>query len=109
MSHSKDERAGHYIPVDKLAQRFGSVRQQNKWLGKFKDSKHQQGESISAIEDGWRYMAHETYRNLETLPQAALPQLYKSISLEMKSKYIGNKCDNVATSVEIIKNHEALL
>jgi transposase-like protein len=51
MSRSKDERAGHYIPVDKLAQRFGSVRQLNKWLSKFKDRKHQQGESISALED----------------------------------------------------------
>ena len=108
MSRSKDQRAGYYILVDKLAQRFGSVRQQNKWLSKFKDRKQQQGESFSALEDEWQYMAHKAYRNLYTLPQAALPlnQLYKSISLEIKGKYIGKKRDTVNTPVEIIKNHE---
>jgi hypothetical protein len=53
-------------------------------------------------------MAHKAYRNLYTLPQAALSlnQLYKSISLEIKGKYIGKKRDTVNTPVEIIKNHE---
>ena len=51
MSRSKGERAGHYIPVDKLAQQFGSVRQHNKWLSKFEDRKHQQGKFISTLED----------------------------------------------------------
>ena len=109
MNRSKDQRAGYYIPVDKLAQRLGSVRQQNKWLSKFKDDRKQQrDEFFSSLEDEWRYMAHEAYINLHALSQAALPlnQLYKSISLEMKGKYIGKECETVATAVEIIKNHE---
>ena len=51
MSRSKDQRACYYIPVDKIVQRFGSARQQNMWLSKFKDRKQQQGESVSALEN----------------------------------------------------------
>ena len=52
MNRSKDQRTGYYIPVDKLAQRLGSVRQQNKWLSKFKDDrKQQQGDLFSSLED----------------------------------------------------------
>jgi hypothetical protein len=56
-------------------------------------------------------MAHKAYRNMYALHQAALPlnQLYRSISLEMKGKYIGKERDTVATSVEIIKNQEDIL
>jgi hypothetical protein len=102
MSISQDERADYYRLVDKLAQRFGSVRQQNKWLGKFEARKRQQGESIAALWDDLPQMAQKSYRKLDTLAQEALAlnQLYKSISLEMKSKSID--------AVDVIEQHEAI-
>jgi hypothetical protein len=36
----------------------------------------------------------------------ALNQLYKSISLEMKSKCIDKECETVATAVDIVEKHE---
>lgn len=110
MSLSQDERADYYRLVDKLAQRFGSVRQQNKWLGKFEARKRQQGESIAALGDDLRQMAQKAYRKLDTLAQEALAlnQLYKSISLEMKSKCIDKECETVATAVDIVEKHEAI-
>ena len=55
-------------------------------------------------------MAQKAYRKLDTLAQEALAlnQLYKSISLEMKSKCIDKECETVETAVDIIENHEAI-
>jgi hypothetical protein len=49
-------------------------------------------------------------RKLDTLAQEALAlnQLYKSISLEMKSKCIDKECETVATAVDIVEKHEAI-
>jgi hypothetical protein len=105
MSFSQDERADYYRRVDELAQRFRSVRQQNKWLGKFEARKRQQGEYIAALGDDLRQMAQKAYRKLEAL---ALDQFYKSISLEMKSKCIDKECETVATAVDIIVKHEVI-
>jgi hypothetical protein len=96
--------------ITDLAQRFGSVRQ-NKWLGKFEARKRQQGESIAALGGDLRQMAQKAYRKLDTLAQEtlALNQLYKSVSLEMKSKCIDKECETVATVVDIVEKHEAIL
>ena len=66
--------------------------------------------SIAALGDDLRQMAHKAYRKLDTLAQDALVlnQLYKNISLEMKSKCIDKECETVATVVDIIDKHEAI-
>jgi hypothetical protein len=53
--------------------------------------------------------AHIKYA-CRTLAQEALAlnQLYKSISLEMKSKCIDKECETVATAVDIVEKHEAI-
>ena len=109
LSLSQDERADYYRLVDKLAKRCGSVRQQisdsvNLKLGN--DSR----ESIAALGDDLRLMAQTAYIKLDTLAEEtlALNQLYKSISLEMKSKCIDKECETVATAVYIIEKHEAI-
>lgn len=110
MSLSPVERKDYHSLVYKLSQRFGSVRQQNKWLSKFETRKRQQGESIAALGDDLRQMAQKAYRKLGPLAQEALAlnQLYKSISLDMKSKCIDKECETVAAAVDIIERHEAI-
>jgi hypothetical protein len=67
-------------------------------------------ESIAALGGDLRQMAQKAYRKLDTLAQEALAlnQLYKSISLEMKSKCIDKECETVATAVDIIEKHKSI-
>ena len=106
---SFEERSNYDVLIHKLAQRFGSSRQQNKWLSKFESRKRQSGESIALLGDDLRQMAQKAYRKLDCEAQEALAlnQLYKTISLELKSKCIDKECETINEAVEIIERHEA--
>lgn len=94
------------VLVDKLEQRFGSSRQQNRWL-----SRRTPNETIAALADDLRQMSQKAYPNLDALAQEALPinQLYISITLKMKCRCIDKNCQTIADAVEVIQRYEAVL
>ena len=97
--------------VKELGHRFGSTRQQNRWLSRFESRTRQSGESIAALGDDLRQMSEKAYPKLGSVAQEALAlnQLYKSISLEMKCRCIDRNCSTIAQAVDIIERYEAVL
>lgn len=97
--------------VRKLTERFGSTRQQNRYLTRFETRVRKPGEDIAALGDDLRLIAQRAYPNLgpdaqETL---ALHQLYKIIPIEMKCRCIDRDCGTIGAAVQIIERYEALL
>ena len=111
MSLTISERQNYDLLVTKLSQRFGSLRQQNRWLARFESRKRQPGESIAALGDDLRQMAQRAYVGLGSIAQEALAlnQLYKTITLEMKCRCIDRDCKTVSDAVEIIERYEGIL
>lgn len=106
-----ESRQPYPVLVDKLEHRFGSSRQQNRWLSRFESRRRTPNESIAALADDLRQMSQKAYPNLDALAQEALSinQLYKSISLEMKCRCIDKDCQTIADAVEVIERYEAVL
>lgn len=106
-----ESRQPYAVLVDKLEQRFGSSRQQNRWLSRFESRRRTSNESIAALADDLRQMSQKAYPNLDALAQEALSinQLYKSITLEMKCRCIDKDCQTIADAVEVIERYEAVL
>ncbi|CAG2256247.1 unnamed protein product [Mytilus edulis] len=107
MSLPSHERRPYSILVRRLEERFGSARQQNRWLSRFEMRTRNSGETVAALGDDLRQMVQKAYCNLDSLAQEvlALNQLYKSIPIEMKCR----ECKTVADAVDIIERYEALL
>ena len=105
------EKRSYSVLVCKLDERFGSTRQQNRWLTKFEARKRQPNEAISSLGDDLRLMAQRAYPELGQNAQEslALHQLYKAISLEMKCRCIDRDCKTVADAIEVIERYEAIL
>jgi hypothetical protein len=62
MSLANSERQTFELLIKKkLGQRFGSLRQQNRWLARFESRKRQEGESMAALGDELRQMAQKAY------------------------------------------------
>lgn len=106
-----DDKQSYRTLVNKLGHRFGSSRQQNRWLSRFESRKRQPDETIAELGDDLRQMAQKAYSNLDTQAQEALAlnQLYKAISLEMKCRCIDRDCKSASEAVEIIERYEAIL
>ena len=111
MSLSGEDKGTYRSLVNKLNQRFGSTRNQNRWLSKLEMRKRQPGESIAVLGDDIRQMAQRAYYNLDSLAQEALAlnQLYKVISLEMKCRCIDKDCQTVAEAVDVIERYESII
>ncbi|VDH90169.1 Hypothetical predicted protein [Mytilus galloprovincialis] len=111
MSLPSHERRTYSILVRRLEERFGSARQQNRWLSRFEMRKRNSGETVAALGDDLRQMVQKAYCNLNSMAQEvlALNQLYKSIPIEMKCRCVDRECKTVADAVDIIERYEALL
>ena len=111
MSLPSHERRTYNILVRRLEERFGSARQQNRWLSRFEMRKRNSGETVAALGDDLRQMVQKAYCNLNSMAQEvlALNQLYKSIPLEMKCRCVDRECKTVGDAVDIIERYEALL
>ena len=97
MSLPISERCTFELLIKNLGQRFGSLRQQSRWLARFESRKRQLGESIAALGDDLRQMAQKAYTGLDptAIEAIALNQLYKLISLDMKCRCIDRLPDSV--------------
>ncbi|VDI65534.1 Hypothetical predicted protein [Mytilus galloprovincialis] len=101
MSLPTHERRPYSILVRRLEERFGSARQQNRWLSRFEMRTRNSGETVAALGDDLRQMVQKAYCNLDSLAQEvlALNQLYKSIPIEMKCRCVDRECKTVADAV----------
>lgn len=111
ISLSHAERRNYEVLVNKLQQRFGCTRQQNRWLSRFESRKRYAGESIALLGDDLRQLSQKAFSNLDSRAQEALAlnQLYKSISLEMKCRCIDKECDTVSDAIQVIERYEGIL
>jgi hypothetical protein len=94
-----------------LEQRFGSARQQTRWVSKFQTRLKLVGESIAAYGDDLRLLARKAYCNLEQEAQEtlALQQFCKALSVEMKCRVMDKDCRTIAEAVEVVERYEDLL
>ena len=111
ISLSEEEKVSYRSLVEQLGKRFGSTRQQNRWLSRLESRRRKTDETIASLGDDLRQMAQRAYPNLDTQTQEllALNQLYKSISLEMKCRCIDRNCNSIEQAVDIIERYEAIL
>lgn len=111
VSLTAEDKISYQVLVNKLNQRFGSTKNQNRWLSKLEMRKRSPGESIAVLGDDIRQMAQRAYYNLDSLAQEALAvnQLYKVISLEMTCRCIDKDCRTVAEGVDVIERYESII
>ncbi|MEW8542499.1 MAG: hypothetical protein AB2693_03110 [Candidatus Thiodiazotropha sp.] len=105
------DRSSYYRLVQKFSEKFGSVRQQSRYLTKFKTRKRKPGEEIASLGDDLRRLAQRAYPDLGTDAQEslALHQFYKGITLEMKCRCIDRDCRTVESAVQVVERYEAIL
>lgn len=105
------DRSSYYRLVQKFSERFGSVRQQSRYLTKFETRKRKPGETIASLGDELRLLAQRAYPDLGTDAQEslALHQFYKGITLEMKCRCIDRDCRTVESAVQVVERYEAIL
>ena len=105
------DRSSYHRLVQKFSERFGSVRQQSRYLTKFETRNRGQGETIASLGDDLRLLAQRAYPELGTDAQEslALHQFYKAISLEMKCRCIDRDCRTVESAVQVVERYEAIL
>ncbi|CAC5399474.1 H2A [Mytilus coruscus] len=92
ISLEQTEKRDYGILTQRLGFRFGSTRQQNRWLSRLESRKRNPGESIAALADDLRQRARRAYIDLDARAQEvlALNQLFKR-------------------AVEIIERYEAII
>jgi hypothetical protein len=110
-SLSLREKAGYDILANRLRSRFGSDRQQCKWLSKLEGRKRTSDESIALLGDDLRQMATRAYPTLNMRAQEvlALNQLYKSVALEVKCRCMDRECETIAEAVDVIERYESIM
>ena len=108
---SQLDRSSYCKLVQKFSERFGSVRQQSRYLTKFETRKRNPGETIASLGDDLRLLALRSYPELGTDAQESLSlhQFYKAVTLEMKCRCIDRDCRTVESAVQIVERYEAIL
>ncbi|CAC5419936.1 unnamed protein product [Mytilus coruscus] len=111
ISLEQTEKRDYGILTQRLGLRFGSTRQQNRWLSRLKMRKRNPGEAIAALADDLCQMAQRAYIDLDARAQEvlALNQLYKSVTPEVKYQCTNQGCRTVAGAVEVIERYEAII
>jgi hypothetical protein len=105
------DRSGYDVLADRLRSRFGSDRQQSKWLSKLEGRKRAFDESISLLGDDLRQMGTRAYPDLSLRAQEAmaLNQLYKSVTPELKCRCMDKDCKTIAEAVDVIERYESIM
>ena len=106
------ERRNYGILVQRLGARFGSAKQDSRWLSRLETRKRAQGESIAALAENLSQMAQRAYREFDARAQGAqevlaLNQLYKSVSPDVK--YQCRDCRTISEAVEVIERFESIM
>ena len=105
------DRTSYHRLVQKFSERFGSVRQQSRYLTKFETRKRKPGEAIASLGDDLRLLAQRAYPDLgpDAQESLALHQFYKAITLEMKCRCIDRDCRTVESAIQVVERYESIL
>ena len=105
------ERRSYCVLVQKLNERFGSSRQQTRYLTKFETRRRLVGETSASYGDDLRLIAQRAYPDLgpEAQDKLALHQFFKTISPELKYRCIDRGCRTVEEAVEIVERYESII
>ena len=88
------ERRSYKLLVQSLEQRFGSKRQQNRWISKMQNRVRGKTETIAAFGDEIRLLAQKAYSTLDQEAQEmlALQQFCKNVSADMRCRLMDRNC-----------------
>jgi hypothetical protein len=105
------ERKIYRVLMRKLNERFGSKKQQTRYITKFETRRRGAGEAVASFGDDLRLTAQRAYPDLGVMAQEslALHQFYKTLSPEMKCRCIDKDCKTVEQAVEIVERYESIL
>ena len=108
---SDQDRMSYKRLVKRLEERFGSLKQQSRYLARFETRRRLQGETIASFGDDLRLIAQRAYPNIGTLGQesVALNQFYKSLSPEMKCRCIDRRCASIFEAVDVVEQYESIM
>lgn len=97
--------------VSKLEQRFGSARQQTRWLSRLQSRQRLPHEPIASFGDDIRLMAQKAYPSLDSNAQEmlALQQFYKAVSLEMRCRLMDRETKNISDAVDVVERYEEIV
>lgn len=97
--------------VHKLYDRFGSKRQQTKYVAKLETRKREPGETLASFGDDLRVIAKRAYPDLDNNAQESLGlhQFYKAISPEMKCRCLDRDCRTIQQAVDVVERYELVL
>ena len=97
--------------VTKLEQRFGSARQQSRWLSRLQSRRRLPHEPIAAFGDDIRLMAQKAYPTLNSDAQEmlALQQFYKAVSLEMRCRLMDRETKSISDAVDVVERYEEIM
>ena len=94
-----------------LEQRFGSKRQQTRWLSKMQNRTRGKGELIAAFGDEIRILSQKAYVSLDQEAQEmlALQHFYKNVSPELRCRLMDKDCKTIREAVEIVERYEEVI
>lgn len=105
------EKRSYEMLTLRLEQRFGSRRQQTRWLSKMQSRTRGKNEPIASFGDDVRLNAQKAYQNLDSEAQEmlALQHFYQNVSPEMRCRLMDNNCRSIRDAVEIVERYEDVL
>ena len=105
------DRSSYHRLVQKISERFGSVRQQSPYLTKFETRQRRPEEPIASPGDELRLLSKRAYPDLgpDAQESLALHQFNKAITLEMKCRCIDRDCRTVEDAVQVVERYESIL
>ena len=107
---SSDKRS-YWLLVARLEHRFGSARQQSRWMSKLQTRTRKPGESIAAFGDDLLLMEQKAYANLDSDAQEmlALQQFYQAVPLEMRCRIMDRDCTSISKAVNVVERYDDLM
>ena len=105
------DKRSYKLLTDRLEQRFGSKRQQNRWLSKMQNRTRGKSEAIAAFGDEIRLLAQKAYSTLDQEAQEmlALQHFNKNVSAEMRCRLMDRNCKTISEAVEVVERYEEVL
>lgn len=110
-SLTTEEKGSFRLLTFNLAQRFGSRRQQSRWISKLQSRARERNETIGAFGDDIRLLSQKAYVTLDREAQEmlALQQFYKNVSPEMRCRLMDRDCRSIREAVEIVERYEEVI
>lgn len=110
-SLARDEKSTYVALVYSLEQRFGSKRQQSRWISKLQNRTRGRNETIGGFGDEIRLYSQKAYVTLDSESQEmlALQQFYKNVSPEMRCRLMDRDCRTIREAVEIVERYEEVM